>query len=69
VLIQEDGTFLCDVNEQGQVIVDLSMTTSVPGLYAAGDIRIAAPKQVVSASGDGAVAALQAISYVDKLLN
>lgn len=69
VLIQEDGTFLCDMNEQGQVIVNLSMETSVPGLYATGDMRIAAPKQVISASGDGAVAALQAISYVDELLN
>jgi len=69
VLIQEDGSFLCDVNEQGQVIVNLSMATSLPGLYAAGDIRIAAPKQVISASGDGAVAALQVTSYVDKLLN
>ena len=68
-LIQEDGSFLCDVNDQGQVIVDLSMKTSVPGLFAAGDIRIEAPKQVVSAAGDGAVAALSAISYVDELLN
>jgi len=69
VLIQEDGTFLCDVNEQGQVIVDLSMRTSVPGLFAAGDMRIEAPKQVVSAAGDGAVAGIAAISYVDELLN
>jgi len=68
-LIQDDGTFLCDVNEQGQVIVDLSMKTSLPGLFAAGDMRIEAPKQVVSAAGDGAVAALSAISYVDELLN
>ncbi|HEX5710683.1 MAG TPA: FAD-dependent oxidoreductase, partial [Sulfuricurvum sp.] len=66
VLIQEDGSFLCDVNESGEVIVDLSMKTSVAGLYAAGDMRILAPKQVVSAAGDGAVAALQAISYVDE---
>ena len=68
-LIQEDGSFLCDMNEQGQVIVDISMATSVAGLYATGDMRIAAPKQVVSAAGDGAVAALQVISYVDELLN
>ena len=68
-LIQEDGSFLCDVNEQGQVIVDISMKTSVAGLYATGDMRIAAPKQVISAAGDGAVAALQAISFVDELLN
>ena len=68
-LIQEDGTFLCDMNESGEVIVDISMKTSMKGLYATGDMRIAAPKQVVSAAGDGAVAALQAISYVDELLN
>ncbi|MEA1892162.1 MAG: thioredoxin-disulfide reductase [Campylobacterota bacterium] len=68
-LIQEDGGFLCDVNESGEVIVDISMRTSVAGLYATGDMRIAAPKQVVSAAGDGAVAALQVISFVDELLN
>ena len=68
-LIQEDGSFLCDMNDQGQVIVDISMKTSLNGLYATGDMRIAAPKQVVSAAGDGAVAALQVISYVDELLN
>jgi len=68
-LIQENGSFLCDVNEQGQVIVNLSMKTSVDGLWACGDMRVEAPKQVVSAAGDGAVAALQAISYVDELLN
>ncbi len=68
-LIQEDGSFLCDMNEQGQVIVDISMNTNVHGLFATGDMRIAAPKQVVSAAGDGAVAALQAISFVDELLN
>lgn len=69
VLKQEDGSFLCDVNEYGEIIVDISMKTSVAGLFAAGDMRISAPKQVVSAAGDGAVAALQAISYVDELLN
>ena len=68
-LIQEDGSFLCDVNKAGEVIVDISMRTSTKGLFAAGDMRIAAPKQVISAAGDGAVAALQAISYVDELLN
>jgi thioredoxin reductase (NADPH) len=68
-LIQENGSFLCDVNDQGQVIVDISMKTSCEGLWATGDMRIAAPKQVVSAAGDGAVAALQAISYVDEKLS
>jgi len=68
-LKQDDGSFLCDVNASGEVIVDLSMKTSIDGLYATGDMRIQAPKQVVSAAGDGAVAALQAIHYVDKKLN
>ncbi len=68
VLKQEDGTWLCDVNEHGEVVVNISMHTSVDGLYAVGDIRLAAPKQVVCAAGDGAVAALEAISYVDHKL-
>jgi len=68
-LLQEDGSFLCEMNELGQVKVDLSMKTSTPGLFATGDMRQEAPKQVVSAAGDGAVAALSAISYVDELLN
>lgn len=68
-LIQEDGTSLCEMNEQGQVMVDLSMKTSVAGLFATGDMRVAAPKQVVSAAGDGAVAALSAIAYVDEKLH
>jgi thioredoxin reductase (NADPH) len=65
VLIQEDGSFLCDMTQWGEVKVDLSMKTSVTGLFAAGDMRSEAPKQVVCAAGDGAVAALQAIAYVD----
>ncbi len=65
VLIQEDGSFLCDMTPWGEVKVDLSMKTSTEGLFAAGDMREQAPKQVVSAAGDGAVAALQAIAYVD----
>ena len=62
-LKQEDGTYLCDLNEAGEVIVDLRMRTSVKGLYAAGDIRIDAPKQVVCAAGDGATAAVNIIEY------
>jgi len=69
VLIQDDNTFLCKTNKQGQVIVDLSMRTSVAGLFAVGDIRVEAPKQVVCAAGDGAVSALKAIAFVDEKLN
>jgi thioredoxin reductase (NADPH) len=40
------------------------MNTSVKGLFAAGDIRIDAPKQVVWAASDGAIAGIQAIGYL-----
>ena len=66
VLKDKNGAFICDVNDWGQVIVDLSMKTSLEGLFAAGDMRIEAPKQVVSAAGDGATAALQVISYIQE---
>jgi thioredoxin reductase (NADPH) len=63
-LKQDDETYLCDLNKNGQVIVDLSMKTSTKGLFAAGDIRIEAPKQVVCAAADGATAAISAIAYL-----
>lgn len=65
VLIQEDGSFLCECDDRGSVIVDLSMKTNVPGLFAAGDLRIQAPKQVVCAAGDGATAALSVLAYLE----
>ncbi|MDU7693105.1 MAG: thioredoxin-disulfide reductase [Helicobacter sp.] len=64
ILIQEDGKSLCDLDKYGSIIVDLKMHTNIPGLFAAGDIRIDAPKQVVCAAGDGATAALEAIAYL-----
>lgn len=67
VLKQEDGSFLCSVNHWGEVIVDLRMRTDIPGLFAAGDIREMASKQVVCAAGDGATAAINAIDYVEKI--
>jgi len=69
VLKKEDGSFICDMNEAGEVIVDLRMRTSTPGLFAAGDIRIDAPKQVVAAAGDGATAGVNVIHYVDSVKN
>ena len=63
-LKQTDGSYLCEINESGEVIVNLKMETSVSGLFAAGDIRIDAPKQVVCAAGDGATAGISAIAYL-----
>ena len=65
-VIKAENGFLCDVNPAGEVIVDLKMKTSKAGLFAAGDMRIDAPKQVVCAAGDGATAAISAIAYVDE---
>ena len=66
-IIKNDDKFICNTNEVGQVKVDLKMQTSIKGLFAAGDIRQDAPKQVVSAAGDGAVAALSAMNYIKNL--
>lgn len=65
VLKQEDGSMLCECDEWGSVVVDLSMKTSVKGLFVAGDIRIQAPRQVICAAGDGATAALSVLSYLE----
>lgn len=67
VLKDDNGNFICKMSERGEVVVDLSMKTSVDGLFAAGDIRIQAPKQVVCAAADGATAALSAMSYLEHL--
>lgn len=66
VLKDASDNFICKMSESAQVIVDLNMKTSVPGLFVAGDLRIEAPKQVVSAAGDGSIAALQVISYIQE---
>lgn len=62
VLKQDDNSFLCELNNLGEVIVDLNMKTDMQGLYCAGDMRSDAPRQVVCAASDGAIAALQVIS-------
>ncbi len=47
------------LDETGAVITDDKLETSVPGLYAAGDVRSRAVWQVITAAGDGAGAAIQ----------
>lgn len=64
VLSDNNGGFICEMTPQGNVKVNLKMQTSLPGLWACGDLRQDAPKQVVCAAGDGAVAALDAIEYL-----
>jgi len=55
---------LVSLNEKGQIVTDLWMRTSIPGILAAGDVRGDSSRQLVSAAGDGATAALAAIRYV-----
>ncbi len=55
---------LVPLNTQGQIVTDLWMRTAMPGVLAAGDVRSDSSRQLVSAAGDGATAALAAIRYV-----
>jgi thioredoxin reductase (NADPH) len=48
----------------GHILVSEWMETGVAGLFAAGDIRANSARQVVSAAGDGATAAIRADHYV-----
>ena len=54
---------IADLNEQGYVITDRNQKTNVDGLYAAGDICVKSLRQVVTAVGDGAVAAAELEKY------
>ena len=51
----------------GFIVTDKNMQTSIPGVFAAGDIRNTPLRQVVTACADGAVAATKAVEYVGLL--
>ena len=55
---------LVQLDEQGYVITDEHMQTSVPGVYAVGDVRRSPLKQVVTAASDGAIAAMAADRHI-----
>lgn len=56
---------LADLAEGGWVRIDGSCMTSVPGLFAAGDVTDTPLKQVVTAAGQGATAAFEALRHID----
>jgi thioredoxin reductase (NADPH) len=56
---------LADLADGGWVMVGSSMGTSYAGLYAAGDVTNTPLKQVVTAAGQGATAAFEALRYLD----
>lgn len=51
----------------GQIIVDQKCQTSIPGIFAAGDVTNIPYKQIGIATGQGIVAALASIEYINKL--
>jgi|GEM_PF-2447830 thioredoxin reductase len=61
-----DLYFLARVDERGYVLVNDRMETNIPGVFAAGDVRRGAPRQLVTAAADGAVAALSALEYLQR---
>lgn len=56
-------------DSNGFIITDETMKTSVDGVYAAGDVRKTPLRQVITATSDGAVAAVYAGRYVEALTN
>ena len=57
------------LDEQGYIVTNESMHTSIEGIYAAGDVRSKNIRQVTTATADGTIAALESIKYVLKKQN
>jgi len=53
-----------ELDKIGAIVTSDKMETSVPGVFAAGDIRSGSIRQVIAAAGDGAVAAINAEKYI-----
>ncbi len=54
-------------DESGSIVTDEKMATSIPGLFAAGDVRRSPFRQIVTACSDGAIAAHSAAQYIDDI--
>ncbi|MEW6080117.1 MAG: thioredoxin-disulfide reductase [Thermodesulfobacteriota bacterium] len=54
-------------NDGGFIVTDLEMKTSVPGVFAAGDVRVTPLRQIATAVGDAAIAVRSAEHYLDNL--
>ena len=55
-------------NSNGYIETNEQMETKVPGIFAAGDIREKTLRQIVTATGDGSIAAQNAQHYVEELI-
>ena len=60
-------TGFLDLDERGKIKVGPSMTTSQPGIFAAGDVTNACPEQMAIAVGSGVIAALAVDEYISHL--
>ncbi len=56
-----------ELDDRGYIITDQDMHTNIPGVYAAGDVRVKSFRQVVTAAADGAIAEKQAEHYIANL--
>lgn len=67
--LQPNTAFLADtvkLDERGFIVTDAMLRTSLTGVYAAGDARAGSTKQLVSAAGEGATAALMIRHYLEE---
>ena len=55
---------LVELDEHGRIMVDCAARTSIPGIFAAGDVTNIYAEQVLIAVGEGAKAALSAYDYL-----
>ena len=53
-----------ELDEAGYILTNGKLETSLPGVFAAGDIRAKEVRQIVTAAADGAAAAIQAEKYI-----
>ncbi|MBW2969309.1 FAD-dependent oxidoreductase [Candidatus Woesearchaeota archaeon] len=60
-------TNLVKLNKNKEIIVNTEMHSSVQGIFAAGDVNNLIEKQIIIAAGEGCVALLQAVRYIQKL--
>jgi len=58
---------ILDLDAEGYILTDAECRTSIPGVFAAGDVRKKILKQIATAVGDGAIAAIVAEKYLDEL--
>ena len=57
---------LVKMDEAGYIVTDADMHTDIPGVFAAGDVRVKSLRQVATAVADGAIAATQAVRFLEE---